>query len=472
MWSESVNTKVAGCEASGAGFGDARLSERFVLMARAAARHPAASFPRMFSTVAELEAGYRFFGNPKTDWEAMLTPHFEGSAKRIQGLNSVIVAHDTSEFKFPGDEPREGLGYLRHGKGQGFYGHFSILVAERNDHMPLGLTHTEAIVRKYENRGRKRSQREVRDDPAKESLKWRRGVDSSMSVLAEYPGEVVHVMDREADDYELLTQLLTDKRYFVIRSSTNRVIDGDDKSYLHDELRAVPGTICREVPLSKRRREPSAENRKKHPPRERRKATLAVSSLPVWIKRPKLAKQSLPEMLQLNAVRVHEVSPPEGEEPVEWILLTNLEAEATAQMERVIDCYRARWRIEEFFKALKTGCSYEKRQLETADALFKALALLAPIAWQLLVVRTLAHTAPNEPARLYFSPLRIEILRRLCDYKLPEEPTYEDMLWAIARFGGHLKQNGPPGWQTLGRGMERLLEAEHTTLAMKDVINC
>ena len=58
-----------------------------------------------------------------------------------------------------------------------------------------------------------------------------------------------------------------------------------------------------------------------------------------------------------------------------------------AELDRPLDYYRSRWSIEEFFKALKTGCSYEKRQLESRHALLNALGILAPIAWQLLVLR-------------------------------------------------------------------------------------
>ena len=38
--------------------------------------------------------------------------------------------------------------------------------------------------------------------------------------------------------------------------------------------------------------------------------------------------------------------------------------------------------------------------------------------------------------------------------------TAKDALYAVARLGGHLKNNGDPGWQTLGRGFEKLLILE------------
>ncbi len=45
---------------------------------------------------------------------------------------------------------------------------------------------------------------------------------------------------------------------------------------------------------------------------------------------------------------------PTGETPVEWFLLTNLPVDTPDEIAFVVDCYRGRWTIEEYFKALKT----------------------------------------------------------------------------------------------------------------------
>jgi hypothetical protein len=65
----------------------------------------------------------------------------------------------------------------------------------------------------------------------------------------------------------------------------------------------------------------------------------------------------------VNVVQVYEVEPPEGEEPVEWRLVTNEPMTTVGQVAAVVDHYRGRWTVEEFFKALKTGCAIETRQL-------------------------------------------------------------------------------------------------------------
>src|SRR3954469_21374678 len=56
-------------------------------------------------------------------------------------------------------------------------------------------------------------------------------------------------------------------------------------------------------------------------------------------------------------------SPPVGETAIEWMLFTSEPIGTLAEIEAVVAHYPARWIIEEYFKALKTGCAFEKRQL-------------------------------------------------------------------------------------------------------------
>jgi hypothetical protein len=74
---------------------------------------------------------------------------------------------------------------------------------------------------------------------------------------------------------------------------------------------------------------------------------------------------TLPAELQVNVVHVLEVGAPVGERPIEWLLLTNEPIASREQVAAVIEGYRTRWTIEEYFKALKTGCAFEQRKLES-----------------------------------------------------------------------------------------------------------
>ncbi|WP_437603838.1 hypothetical protein [Sorangium sp. So ce590] len=84
------------------------------------------------------------------------------------------------------------------------------------------------------------------------------------------------------------------------------------------------------------------------------------------------------------------------------------------------------------------------------------LALFAPIAWQLLLLRSEARRAPEQPASAMLTPTQLDMLRVFARKPLPENATASDAFLASAALAGHLRRNGEPGWQTLGRGHEQL----------------
>jgi hypothetical protein len=175
----------------------------------------------------------------------------------------------------------------------------------------------------------------------------------------------------------------------------------------------------------------------------------------VELKRPRYLPK-LPESITVQVVRVHAVDAPAGEQAVDWVLATTEPTNSRTQLLRVLEHYRGRWLIEEYFKALKTGCAFERRPLESYDALLRALALFMPIAWQMLLLRNVARTNPDAPASDVLGPTQLAVLRACSSTKLPPKPTSRDALLAVAALGGHIRNNGEPGWIVLGRGMEKL----------------
>lgn len=298
-------------------------------------------------------------------------------------------------------------------------------------------------------------------------LRWFRGIEASAQALEHVPN-IVHVADREADSYPLFSLVLQLGQGCVIRLRTDRraklVDDGvdDDWSLLGDIAAEIQGSFERTVPLSKRGNKAAPAQLKRHPPRESRGAQLHYGAVPVELKKPHYQPASLPESLELSLVRVWEPAPPEGESPVEWLLLTTEPCKTPEEIMRVVDLYRARWVIEEFFKALKTGCAIESRQFETRHALLNTLALFLPIAVHLLWLRTCARDIPDAPATEAFTPLQLEVLRHTSYRKLPPKPSVLQAMWSLAGLGGHIPGNGWPGWQVLGRAFVTLVQSVRT----------
>jgi hypothetical protein len=449
-----------GDEYNGAALGDARRSARLAELGTALAVLPAASFPAALGDGAALEAAYRFLGNEAVTPDAVLGPHIRETVTRCRSHSEVIVAHDTTDFVFPGDK-RRGLGRMRGTLERGFFAHPALAVSLDGRREPLGVLHMETWTRAPAAKAsRKKTPRERQQDGDRESLRWGRGVQAVEEVLPS--GMAIHVMDREADDYALLASMVGAGRRFILRATFDRRVAEADS--VTEALTLKPVVVEREVPLSERKQPPFAKNAKIHPARTARVATLGIKAGRVTLLRPRDLVGALPTELALNVVIVEELNPPAGEPPVVWRLYTTEPVATPTDLEHIVDGYRCRWRIEEFFKAIKTGCAIERRQLEHGHSLMNALAVYVPIAWRVLRLRTLAQTDANSPASAVLSAIHIRLLRRLPRTALPRSPTVADALVAVAALGGHLKRNGPPGWITLARGYERLLTLEEGAL--------
>jgi hypothetical protein len=439
--------------------GDERLQHRLVQVAGAVAAEPAASFPLAAGNDAELEATYRFLNNDRVSAEAILAPHRRQTAMRARDATTVVVAHDTTEFNF-GKSSRRDLGRVGQGKSFGFYGHFALAIEADEHRTPLGVAALD-VHRRTGGKGR-RGHHALQSATDNEFHRWRRVIAQARELL-EPEVAAVHVMDREADSYAFMAELSEANVRFVIRmAQASRLVVG--KQSVAEVLVGAPIVAEREVPISFRGASAMPSYRKHHPPRNSRLAMLEMSATRVTLLRPSSANASSAKTLSLNVVRVVEPNPPEGEQPIEWRLWTLEPVDTADQVLAVVDWYRCRWRIEEYFKALKTGCAIEQRQLESHHALVNALALYCPIAWRLLLLRTVARRSAPRAASDVLNTTQLKCLRgaleKLKRPTLPPRPTARDAMLGVAGLGGHIKNNGDPGWAVLGRGLDRLLTIE------------
>ena len=443
-------------EALGASFVDKRLAGRLAVMVGSASERPWASFPVMMGSEAGLEACYRFMNNPRVTPERILAPFVLGTVERCAGHGRLLVVHDTTEFSYKREQPPEGMGLLKAG-GVGFLAHFSLVVSPHPRGVPMGVVGMELVNRTGEKKG-KPSRAEALADGSREFLRWTRAVEVSHKALTGH--ELVHVADREGDAYELMDSVAACGDKFVIRVAHDRVLgrDADRKAKkLFDLLPVSEVLFEREVYIPSRsvaRKAPKAK--KINPERSARHAKLLVSALAVTIPRPEQGLKTWAASMDVNVVHVCEATPPDGQDPVEWKLVTTLPVTTAEEVAAVVDAYRQRWTIEEYFKALKTGCAFGTRQFESFHALTNTLAMLAPVAWRLLMLRDFGRSQPDLPAAVVVTPTEIQVLRVLGRTELPAHPTLGHVMWAIAALGGHLRRNGPPGWQTLARGLEDL----------------
>jgi hypothetical protein len=424
------------------------------------AARPSQSFPEQMQSGAELEAAYRFFGNVAVTSEAILAGHYDGVRERCANESSVLVVHDSTVFTFRGEGRRTARDMPL--PMQRFFAHAALVIAGDGHRRLLGVVGLEIWYRDGKEKG-------------EEYGRWWRMVQTAAQRLEKT--SVVHIMDREADDYLLFHHLTENQHRFVVRTRAinghSRLLASGDLTRLDQALATLDAVIQRDVKLASRRKKSSKLHDHIHPPRDSRTTQLSIAAMKVLIRRPKRhPKQTaarramdLPPSIPINVVRVWEAHPPPGETAVEWVLFTNEPIETTEEILRVVDQYRARWTIEEYFKALKSGCAFEDRQLEDFDGLANALAVFAPIACTLLDLRSQARRDPEAATDL--PPAQLEVLRHMGRHPLSANPTQREVLLAIAAMGGHIKWSGDPGWLTLSRGYTELLRCTSAWVAAK-----
>jgi hypothetical protein len=431
-------------EFQGVSLGDPRREARVQRVVGALAANPAAAFPTAMRTTAEREALYRLLNNSRVTMEALLAPHISQTVRRIaQRPERPIVAIDKTFFVFGGEADREGLERVG-GNRQGFDAFVGLAMS--TDRVPHGVL----AVQPLEQHGRSAA------------ASWETFVDLAAAPVASAKIQPIFVMDREADAYGLLSALVAKRHDFVVRASAARMVhDGDLVEERISELAArAPTTMTKTVRLSRRGKGGrSTRERQKYPPRATRDAVLSVRACPVVLPKRRHVRDAIADQIELYLVQVLEENPPQDVEPVEWLLVSSLPIADATCVEAIVDAYRARWTIEEYFKALKTGCSFEKRQLESKDALVNALGLLVPIAWTLLALRTLGDEYPTTAASSVLQDDELVVLRKLSgDIKLGPSPTVAEVVLALAHLGGHFAQNGRPGWLVIWRGMQKLID--------------
>jgi hypothetical protein len=463
--------------------GDRRLRFRLRIIASRLQNAPGLSLPKVFQDPSQLEAAYRFFDNQRVSPEAILEPHLFMTAVRAatRGLykQAVLVIHDTTSVEVPGGA--WDMGTVDPGSKPGFYLHTSLCVG--SDGEPLGVLFQHLWHRTGDVLG-KRSQNESQYDPNRESARWAEGVSASNDLIRYASGEahltkqplVVHVMDREGDILVNLVEMLDHSQSFVVRARSDRRMEPgrlktDNKMFAFVGRTEVMATrtvkMVRRV-VERPKKETDTSEGKKRP---RRRAALMTWSETRWAELEIRAATCRiygangchvfvpPEGIEVNVIEVKEVNAPPGVEPVCWVLLTDQPIETPEQIEFIVDCYRLRWLIEEWHKALKTGCGYEAHQFRSRMPYHRMLAIVMPIAVQMLRVRWFDRHHPDANAVEVFEPNEVEALRihmHSEGKELSAEPSVREVFRHVARLGGHLPQNGEPGWLVLSAGLTQL----------------
>ncbi len=436
--------------------GDRRRTRRTVQAAAQFAANPDGSTPVQTESWGDCHGVYRLFHEEDVTFRALTAPHYRRTIARKEG--HYLLLGDTTTVSFGMRRRVEGLKPVGDGGGQGFLLHSSLMVDAENA-MVIGLSGQTIYYRKPVPKGEKARKRLERQ---RESKIWGEVIDQ----VGPAPENVrfTHIFDRGADNYEVYCKLLLAQVDWVVRAAQlKRLIEPPrgKKRQLQKYLHGLSLSGTYELVMPARTGQPA------------RNARVEVRFGPLTIPRPRdcsrFVRKCGIENISMYVVEVREVKAPESLKPLRWVLLTSHAVESFEEALTVIEYYEKRPIIEEFHKALKTGCRLEHRQYRTAKRLEAVTAMFSVLAVRLLQLRMAARTDPERPAEEVVPRRWVKMLRTVQKGRHCAIHTVYEFYRALARLGGFLarKCDGEPGWITLWRGLEKLILLLRGAEAMK-----
>lgn len=396
--------------------GDKRLSDLLVEIASAQATQPQGSYSQAVGGQrSSLKAYYRFLNNerPELNLTSLLGSHRTNTIRRSKNERTVLVVQDTTDLNLSTRIHCEGLGQIgtnqTGAKSQGLRLHSSL--ALNPDGLPLGLLQVHGYAPQS-------AQSKDPDRPIeqKDSYRWLQGFSEAMKVAALLPDtQVVSVADREADMFELFDfrrRQSGRKAELLIRAKTDRCLETTEAK-LFEELAAAPLAQNVSIPVPRQREHRSKPSEPGRVALAARQAQVEIRYKRVTLSAPQATQTRNLQPLTLWAIYILEKNPPAGATPVEWLLLTTIEVGSFKQALKCIRWYCRRWRIEEWHRVLKSGCNILDHQNHSAEALLRAIAIDAVIAWRIMLLTLLGREVPELPAEVVFDPCECEALELL-----------------------------------------------------------
>jgi Transposase DNA-binding/Transposase Tn5 dimerisation domain len=438
-------------EMDGLDLGDARLERRATKVLTAMSVAPGASLPRACSGHADLIGAYRLFDNEAVTLPQLLAGHRAATLARAAAEPVVLAVQDSTWLDYGTHRACTGLGAHTHGNERGLLAHTSVLVSGTG--AVLGTLAVTTLVHARGSQGA----RPDRHRPARErqSYRWIEAHQTAMAqAVAQAHVTWLSVQDREGDLYALFAQPRPANGHWLVRvhhDRPTRTADAAAVAGLRARAAQAPvlGTMLVAVPPK--------------PGRPARTATLQLHAQRVQLQPPRQsaaqrAVAALPPQAA-TLVWAHEPDAPAGQTPIAWLLLTSLPVADLAAAQQVVRWYACRWRIEEFFRVLKSETAVEDLQLGTRRRLEAALGLHLILTWRICTLRDQARAQPAAPCTRLFTPPEWQALSLLVTDAIPDQPpTLGTAVALLARLGGYLarRSDGPPGHRTIARGLRTL----------------
>jgi len=440
--------------------GDKRLDKRAKIILKTLSSSPEKSIPSSHNGWGETKAAYRFMSNPKVTAEQILGVHREATLKRIEEHQTIVIAQDTSELDYGKQHEKSGRGPTNHKSHRGVYLH--PLLAFNKPGLCLGVLGAQFWHRDEIGN---RDNHLTKPIEEKESFRWLQGLREVNKLGDLFPDkEFVMVSDREADIFEILAEKRSQNVDYIIRGHHDRILLSDDTKLLE--------TISAQDPITKVEFEFKQRNKTSLPYRHVeqeirvKKVTIKAS--------PTRGRRTNKTPAELTVILATEINAKPNCTPLRWFLLTSKKIETAEQAASIIQYYLLRWKIEIYFKVLKSGCKVEELQLNELESLVICLSFYMIVAWRVMYLIQLGRDCPDMSCEVFFEEEEWRTAHMVKHRKEPPKkpPTLNEMIHVIATLGGFLgrKSDGEPGPKHLWIGIQRTRDFVYAINIQREVL--
>ena len=453
-----IDQELAGCQ-----FADARLERRFKTLVNHLSEGFGETIPTACQDWAATKAAYRFLSNERVSEAEILSGHFQATRDRFRATQGVVlVLHDTTELSFQRKD-KGAIGITRKTRGGqrkdmrrtfttvcGMLLHSSLVVT--TDGLPLGISAVKFWTRrKFKGCNALKKTLNPTRVPIekKESMRWIENLRASTTLMNE-PERCVHVGDRESDIYELFCTAQSIGTHFLVRTCVDRLA-GDGTRTIADDMKDVRVKGTHRIEVRDRKGNSS-------------RAVLDIRYRRIRVL-PPIGKQNRYPALVLTVLYAQERGTPKNREKINWKLITDLPVTSRAEAIEKLEWYASRWKIETFFKILKSGCKAEDSKLRTAERLCRLIAVFCVLSWRVFWMTMINRVAPTVPATTALTTQECQLL----DHLVPDstrcrttEKALSHYITKIARLGGYLDRSSdpPPGNIVMWRGLSRFTDIQ------------
>jgi len=429
---------------------DARHTKRLARLLDRLSARPVSSIPTACHGWAETVAAYRFLDNSDIGVQEILSGHTHATLERIRTQEVVLLVPDTTFLNYGTTQPKAGMGTVKIKTREEYLLHPT--VAFTPERVNLGVVGMKVWQRPEQPVAQQRKSKPIEE---KESYRWLEGYQDACKVKQACPTTlVINLADREGDIQEWFVDAMrrepAQRAECIIRAKCNRCLaPGAAQRYLWAEMQQTPALGTLTIELARQ------------PERPPRPVTLSITAKLVTFQGARRPGGKLPPVT-ISAGYAQESSPPHGEEPIEWLLLTSLPVAAFPHACTVVQWYRCRWEIELFFRVLKQGCTIEQLRVQTEQRLLHALAMYVIVAWRIHTITMAGRAYPEGSCEVVFEPQEWSTLYTIqyhC-HPPPIPPPLREMVRSLAQLGGFLARqgDGEPGIKAIWQGYQRLHE--------------